>query len=98
VKLLNCTPTILSYRPFKSGSLTAYVSIIFPAWLIIHNIAYFVSHDGGRRVDLPVQFYKNRNGEDARMRLVEFASAELKAEFQQQILAAIDRFKVGENG
>ena len=87
-------PTILRYTPIPSGTVI-FASVVFPGGLTIHDIRVFGA-GANRKVAPPSQSFKRKNGETDYKDVLEFSTAEARAEFERQVLAAVDRYVGGE--
>ena len=87
-------PTVTRYQPIPSGAVI-FVSVVFPGGLTIHDIRVFGA-GANRKVAPPSQAFQRKNGQAAYKDVFEFSTAEARAEFERQVLAAVDRFVGGE--
>jgi hypothetical protein len=88
--------TILSVAHFKPvsghGALVAFLSIETPSGLLIRDCRLFAK--GGRRwIGLPT--YTKSDGTTAYAQIVDFASKEVNARFQDEALQALDSYLAG---
>jgi DNA-binding cell septation regulator SpoVG len=84
--------TVTNWKPYESGALKGFVSLIVSPGIVLHNCKLF---DNGRNrwIGWPGERYKKRDGSDGFAPTVEFASRELEKSFQAAALAAMDRFR-----
>jgi hypothetical protein len=83
--------TVLDWKSIAKGSLRGAFSIELGTGLIIKNCTVFES--GGQRwISLPSRQYQKPDGRKGYSAYVDFKSKALKDKFQQQALAAVDRF------
>jgi hypothetical protein len=89
-------PTLTRYLTIPSGTVT-FVSVVFPGGLTIHDIRVFGA-GANRKVAPPSQTFQRKNGQATYKDVFEFSTAEARAEFERQVLAAVDRYVGGEVG
>ncbi len=87
-------PTVTRYQPIPSGTVV-FASVLFPGGLTIHDIRVYGT-GASRQVAMPSQSFRRKNGQIEYKDLLTFSTADAYREFQQQVLAAVDRFIGGE--
>jgi hypothetical protein len=79
------------WKRIDNGALKGSFSLVLPSGMIIKSCTLF-QRSGERWVGLPSRPYAKRDGATGYDAFLEFTSKELKAAFQRQALAALDRF------
>jgi hypothetical protein len=82
-------PIITHYRPVSDA--LAFVDLMLPGGLTIKDIRIFTTPDG-RSVAPPSRTFQGRSGQTRYVWLLDFGTPEQQKEFQDEVLAAVDRF------
>jgi hypothetical protein len=85
---------VSNWRPYVRNTLVGFCSIELPSGMVIHECAFHRKADD-RWLSLPAGKFEKSDGVTTWVPLVEFSSKEAKRRFQEQALAAIDRFLGG---
>jgi hypothetical protein len=89
------TLSVADFKPVSGhGALVAFLTIETPSGLVIRDCRLF--HKNSKRwIGLPSRQYTKSDGTTAYAQIVDFASKEVNARFQDEALQALDAYLAG---
>ncbi len=87
------TLLVREFQPRNHGDLVGFFTIETPSGLVIHDCRLF--KNGKRWIGLPSRQYSKSDGTTAYAQIIDFASKQVYARFQDEALRAVDAYLAG---